>query len=239
MPPLPITALMPNRSMTWAWYGSSRLLVHDPQPQSEAVQTERADPEPGPTPQRLGQVPLQQHVKDIPVGEHVSLTSSPMHPSLDVPAVLKVVDLVVEGQVERAVSAITANQQFVATTYDFRVDRVLFNHEPPMRIPGPGVSALRFTHAGGQVEIDGRVMDAVDLTLRPFPVGAQLILFLKRDTSTQGTFVIVDGPYGAFSVQDGRVRSFLQSDDTMKRLYDGTDLAAFRTLVQAHSRPVR
>jgi hypothetical protein len=154
-----------------------------------------------------------------------------MHPAMDVHDVLALSDLVVVGQVEQASSGVTKNKDFVSTTYSLRVDKVLFNRHPESRVPGAVMSTIQFSHPGGHVMFDSRRINAVDLTLRPFPIGLRLVLFLWRDSATPETFTIVDGPYGAFSADSGRVKSFLEGDKHIKEPYDGTDLLSFETFI--------
>ena len=70
-----------------------------------------------------------------------------------------------------------------------------------------------------------------DQSLPPFSNGTRLILFLERDPLDNQVFRIVNGPYGAFIVQGGRVRSITR-DEAITTLYDDMDEATFRSLVQ-------
>ena len=155
-----------------------------------------------------------------------------MYPSLDLKGVLRLSDIVVEGRIERAASTVTSNQEFVATTYEFHVDRVLFNRQPAARTPGGPISTLQFVHPGGDVMFDGRLVRAADTTLPPFAVGSRLVLFLKRDGAAPGVLTIVSGPYGAFGVENGRIKSFARADTTVTEQFDGKDLSRFETVVQ-------
>jgi hypothetical protein len=176
---------------------------------------------------------VREYVKDTPAGDRVSVTISPQHPSLDIQGLMRFADLVVEGVLDKPVSAVTKDQRFISTTHSMRVTRVFFSRQAGTSVPGPGISTLMVSQLGGQATIDGKVLEESDSTLPLFSPGIRLVLFLKMDSADPGVYQIVGGPYGTFGVQNGRVRSFLQTDKEMKQRYDGVDLDTFQALVRS------
>ena len=182
------------------------------------------------------QVSIRDRVSDIPFGGDLSLTVSPMHPSMDVPALLPLTDVVVEGVVKSAASAITDDEASVATTYEVEVRQVMFSRRGATVTPQPSVSTVRVRGVGGEVNVDGRIVRAIDSSLRPFQVGAHLILFLKEDSSQAGLYQIVDGPYGTFGVAGDRITSHTVTiDQRVGELYEDTEVNLFKSLIQQGS----
>ncbi len=178
----------------------------------------------------LAQERIEDFVRNIPPGKSVSITLSPMYPSRDIPSVVGVADLGVEGEIMSRVSSQAAGPHYVSTRYTVRVENVLFNRASLPKTPTSAISTVSFTREGGKISFEGREINAVDSTLPPFEVGDHLLLLLKRDRG-DGDLVIVGGPYGVFSEQQGSIKSFLRVDTQMKNKYEGLDVATFRGLV--------
>lgn len=184
------------------------------------------------SPSASAQMTVRERLRDVPAGGDLSLTNSPMHPSMEIPTLLGLADLVVEGVIARTTIGLTRDGRSVATTYDLRVEQVLFTRRSGMPVPGPAISSVRFWHTGGQIDVDGLTVRAVDDTLRPFMMSTRLILFLKSDVSENGAYQILDGPYGTFAIEGGKVKSFLPAGSTLGDLYNGADVATFRAAIQ-------
>jgi hypothetical protein len=178
----------------------------------------------------LAQESIEDLIRSVPPGESVSIGFLPQYPSLDLPAVAAFADLVVEGEIVSSVSQQTPGPNYVSTMYMMRVQNVLFDRVP---VPGtltPGMSTIGFTRVGGRISLQGRAIITEDKTLPAFEPGAYLFLFLKRDAK-DGKFVTIGGPYGAFNVQEGLIKSFLPIGMPTRDEYAGLDVATFRTLV--------
>jgi hypothetical protein len=182
----------------------------------------------------LAQEPIENLLRQVPPGEGVSIGYSPMYPSLDLPAVATLADLAVEGEVVSAVSEQTPGPTYVSTTYVLRVTGVLFDRAPLAKTLTPGISTITFVRIGGRISIEGRQVITQDTSLRDFENGEYLFLFLKRDRK-DGSFAMVGGPCGAFSVQvqEGTIRSFQGIGMPLSDKYAGLDAATFRTRVMA------
>jgi hypothetical protein len=178
----------------------------------------------------LAQESIEHLIRSVPPGESVSIGFSPQYPSLDLPAVAALADLGVEGEIVSSVSQQTPGPNYVSTTYMMRVQNVLFDRAPLPSTLTSGMSTISFTRVGGRISLQGREIITQDTTLPAFEPGAYLFLFLKRDAK-DGKFVTIGGPYGAFSVQAGTIKSFLPIGVPTRDEYAGIDVATFRTLV--------
>ena len=178
----------------------------------------------------LAQESIEDLIRSVPPGESVSIGFSPQYPSLDLPATAEYADVGVEGEIVSAVSQQTPGPNYVSTTYTMRVRNVLFDRAPLPSTLTPGTSTISFTRVGGRISLQGRAIITQDTSLPAFEPGAYLFLLLKRDAQ-DGKFVAIGGPYGAFSVQEGAIKSFLPVGMPTRDEYDGLDVATFRTLV--------
>jgi len=158
-----------------------------------------------------------------------------MIPSMDLRTVIGQSDLVVEGIITNATSAVTEDYSFVTTTYAIKVSRVLSAKPVVGSVPSPGVSTVFVTVLGGDANLDGRLVHAVDSSLPLFSVGAHLVICLQRHQGKR-EMSIMYGPFGAFRIDGEQVRSLVKNDETIRDTYDGMGVDAFRSFIQAVAR---
>jgi hypothetical protein len=179
-----------------------------------------------------GQDKLRDRFNELPADEKVSITITSSFPTRDLPSNPNLADLVVEGIVERATSAMTKDERSVQTIYDVVVDQVLFSNQLGTVVPGPGISRVRVTQTGGQIDVGDRTIVVHNNSLPTLSIGSPWILFLgKPKGSTNESYEIVGGPYGTFEVKDGQVNPYAQHDPEIKTKYDGGDVTTFRAYV--------
>jgi len=152
---------------------------------------------------------LLDRVLELPSGEKLNVTVSPMYPAWDLRAVFEDSDIVAEVIIRAASSALSGDLRHVATTYNASVERVFFQRHQGAPLPGVALTTLRVRHFGGDVELAGHVVDVRDTSLPPFQIGADVILFLKQSPADQAAYDIVDGPYGVFTIVGEQVHTFL------------------------------
>jgi hypothetical protein len=102
---------------------------------------------------------------------------------------------------------LSADERFVLTQYE--VAPTHFFKRPGTDKSGPiGNRSVFVTHLGGAVQLDGLEL-ATRVNILPetefFRQGEDVILFLAKDESEPGTFLLEGGPFGALRVKGGMV----------------------------------
>ena len=176
-----------------------------------------------------GQATLRERLLDLPIGEDLSITITGCPPLLDLPGLLNVSDLVVRAVVQSASAGISDDERFIETAYDLRVEEVIFTRMPASSVMTQAMSNVTLRHVGGTLIVDGRTVRTLDNTMGArFQIGTRLILFLAKDSRRPGIYRLVDGPYGTFSIREGKVGSF-----GVPQRYDGLDAENFAALIRA------
>jgi len=109
-------------------------------------------------------------------------------------------DAIVLGTVTGKTSQLMNSRQFVFTDYDFVVDEIYKdNASAPIRVS----QTITVVRPGGAVEIDGRVVRAIDESYEPLLTDNHYLLFLKylpkTDSYDSGL------PRGSFKVKDNKL----------------------------------
>jgi len=171
----------------------------------------------------LAQERTEDLIRDVPPGGSISIGYSPLVPSLELPAVVALSDVAVEGEIVSSVSEQTRAPYYVSTTYVMRVQNVLFDRTPIFKAPTAAMSMISFTRIGGRIWFQGHEIVTIDTTLPAFEPRAHLFVFLKREAD--GEFVNVGGPSGAYGVQDGMIESFWPVGTPINDRYGRVDVA--------------
>lgn len=112
-------------------------------------------------------------------------------------------DLVLLGTVSGKESQLTAEGTFIFTDYEVAAAEVFKNNDAAPVEPG---AAVTVTRPGGAVEVDGRVLRAVDYRDEPLAVGGRYILFLKSIPETGAYRPLYDSRFeDSFLLRDGQV----------------------------------
>lgn len=116
-------------------------------------------------------------------------------------------DIIVRGRVRSVSTRLSADERFVLTQYE--VTPTHFFKGPGTDKGGPISNRnLLVAHPGGAVQFNGLQL-ATRVNIFPetemFHQGEDVILFLAKDESEPGTFLLEGGPFGAFRVKGGVV----------------------------------
>lgn len=102
-------------------------------------------------------------------------------------------DVIVVGTVSGKTSQLMNSRQFVFTEYDFVVNEVLKDNRAAPIVLNQPITVVR---PGGTVEIDGRIVRAVDDSFRPLLTDNSYLLFLKYLPKTKSyDSVILKGSF--------------------------------------------
>lgn len=138
-------------------------------------------------------------------------------------------DAVLIGIVKDRASFITAEGTFVFTDYDLAVEVVLKNNAASLLHPSDQIS---ITRPGGNIQLDGHNIRALDESLGPLVIGSRYLLFLDYIQST--------GAYKAFYSQgsfrvEGNRAAKLTSEQLPADLESGVDVNIFASYIRAAS----
>jgi hypothetical protein len=116
-------------------------------------------------------------------------------------------DIIVRGRVRSLSTRLSADERFGVAQYE--VAPTHFFKRPGTDKSGPiGDRSVLVTHLGGAVQLNGLEL-ATRVNIFPeteiFRQGEDVILFLAKDESEPGTFLLEGGPFGAFRVKGGMV----------------------------------
>ncbi|HXG57334.1 MAG TPA: hypothetical protein VNJ03_18280 [Vicinamibacterales bacterium] len=151
-----------------------------------------------------------------------------MHPTYElltipIQEVVAAGEVVVEGTVHPIRTYLSDDGCQVLTDYAVHVLQVAYGTLPPEAKPGLA-SPLTITTYGGQMTINGiKVVARLD-QLPPFTPAQHLLLILSRKAADPRSYELAKGVYGAFSVENGRVKHLLQSAGSAR--FDDMDKTA-------------
>jgi hypothetical protein len=97
-------------------------------------------------------------------------------------------DAIVAGEVTSKSSQLTEDQDFIFTDYELKVEEVIKNNASDQITPKAEITV---TGPGGKIQINNRIVEAIDLSLPPLIVGERYLLFLKS-TSIAGGYKAVN-----------------------------------------------
>lgn len=109
-------------------------------------------------------------------------------------------DAIVIGVVASKESQLTESETFIFTDYEMAIREVLKDNGAAPINPSDKITVVR---PGGVVEIEGRVVRAVDRTVKPLQIGEQYLLFLKYIPTT-GSYLASSGA-GSFKIENDKV----------------------------------
>jgi hypothetical protein len=140
------------------------------------------------------------NVESLPGTPELSQSGEPAAPSDQLATNAAQSDAVVIGVVSGKTSQLNEAETFVFTDYGLSVIEVLKNNgAAPISRNG----AITVTRPGGAVQIEGRIVRAVDRTAKPLKVGEKYLLFLRYLPET-GAYLASDGP-SSFKLEGGKV----------------------------------
>ena len=97
-------------------------------------------------------------------------------------------DAIVVGEVTSKSSQLIEDQDFIFTDYELKVEEVIKNNASDQITPKAEITV---TGPGGKIQINNRIVEAIDLSLPPLIVGERYLLFLKS-TSIAGGYKAVN-----------------------------------------------
>ncbi len=92
-------------------------------------------------------------------------------------------DAVVVGEVSSKSSQLTEDQDFIFTDYELKVEEVIKNNASDQMTPRGEITV---TGPGGKIQINNRIVEAIDLSFPPLIVGERYLLFLKSTSIADG-----------------------------------------------------
>src|SRR5215475_6770165 len=109
-------------------------------------------------------------------------------------------DAIVMGEVTSKSSQLTEDQDFIFTDYELKVEEVIKNNASYQITPKAEITV---TGPGGKIQLNNRIVEAIDLSFPPLIVGERYLLFLKS-TSVAGGYKAVNKE-SRFHLTDGSV----------------------------------
>jgi hypothetical protein len=136
-------------------------------------------------------------------------------------------DAVLIGVVKDRASFVTAEGTFVFTDYGLAVEQILKNNPASLLHPFDKVSVTR---PGGEIQLNGHSVRAVDQSLAPLAVGGRYLLFLD--------YVPITGSYKAFNSQgsfrvQGSKTTKLTKEQLPSDLESGADVEVLAAFIRA------
>lgn len=136
-------------------------------------------------------------------------------------------DAVVIGVVTDKTSQLNEAETFVFTDYNVNVVEVLKNNAASPISPS---AAITVTRAGGVVQLEGRIIRAVDRTAKPLQVEGKYLLFLRYVPAT-GACLASEGP-NSFKLEGDKVLT-LTEDPRYAGFQRGKDSVSFVNAVRS------
>ncbi len=106
-------------------------------------------------------------------------------------------DAVIIAEIKDRSSQLTENNEFIFTDYTATVTEVLKDNSAASIPPG---SSITLTRPGGKVNINGRIVNALDSSFQPFEISSTYLLILKYvpttgayETVRKGSFLLRGG----------------------------------------------
>jgi len=134
-------------------------------------------------------------------------------------------DAVVIGRAGRSSSQMIESQDFVFTDYGLTIDEVLKDYAADRIIPQ---AEIVVTRPGGRIQIEGKAVEAIDVSLKPLVVGGRYLLFLDRIPST-GAYRAVNS-LGSFALGDQKVTKL--TEQTLRVETEIEDVKSFLVQVR-------
>lgn len=126
-------------------------------------------------------------------------------------------DAVVIGVIKNQSSQLTEDEDFVFTDYDMSVEQILKdNAKAPIQL----TNDLTISRPGGIVQLDNKIVRAIDESLDPLSIGHQYILFLTYIPTT-GAYKAFDSN-GSFQLSNKRIVK-LTKESLPSKLETGND----------------
>ena len=97
-------------------------------------------------------------------------------------------DAIVVGEITSKSSQLTEDQDFIFTDYELKVEEVIKNNASDQITPKAEITV---TGPGGKIQLNNRIVEAIDLSFPPLIVGERYLLFLKS-TSIAGGYKAVN-----------------------------------------------
>ena len=136
-------------------------------------------------------------------------------------------DAVLIGIVKDRASFVTEEGTFVFTDYDLAVEQILKNNPVNLLHPSDKVSVTR---PGGDLQLNGHSVRALDRSLAPLLVGGRYLLFLDYipDTGAYKAF----NSHGSFRIQGNRTAK-LTMEQLPSDLEGGADIEVLAAFIRA------
>ncbi|MEK6301190.1 MAG: hypothetical protein AABO41_10750 [Acidobacteriota bacterium] len=135
-------------------------------------------------------------------------------------------DAVVIGRVKSSSSQMTESEDFVFTDYEVTVDEVLKDYASDRIIPR---TEIVVTRPGGRIQIEGKVVETVDVSFKPLIEGGRHLLFLHRIPTTRAYKAV--SSLGSFELGDQRVSKL--TEQTLRVDREIEDVTSFVIQVRA------
>jgi hypothetical protein len=97
-------------------------------------------------------------------------------------------DAIIVGGVTSKSSQLTEDQDFIFTDYELKVEEVIKNNASDPITP---IAEITVSSPGGKIQLNNRIVEAIDLSFPPLIVGERYLLFLKS-TSIAGGYKAVN-----------------------------------------------
>jgi len=167
------------------------------------------------------------NIESLPGTPELSMSGEVAAPSDRLVTNAAQADAVVIGIVSGKTSQLNEAETFVFTDYNVNIVEVLKNNNASPISPN---NTITVTRAGGAVQLEGRVVRAVDRTAKPLKVGEKYLLFLRYLPAT-GAYLASEGPSG-FKLEGGKVVT-LTEDPSYADFQKGRDVVSFINDVHA------
>ena len=133
-------------------------------------------------------------------------------PITTIPELLSQSDLVMRACIVEARSHLAPDESHVVTDY-VAAPILMIKQKRPLATSRPGeTTEIVVRLAGGRLVENGlEMITTVNLysESESFKVGEEVVVFLDYDTDAR-VYILTGGPFGAFRLQDGRVRAMTQ-----------------------------
>lgn len=140
-------------------------------------------------------------------------------------------ELVVQGVVDQSVSRLASDGTSVETTYQVRVEDVLFSRTAVSPSRMPALSVIEMKQSGGTVVENGQTIQVADATLPRFTLGTRFVLYLQRDADAADVYLGArDARLGA---DDAAGNALVRADLQIRKLHTRLGLPAYVGVIQA------
>lgn len=137
-------------------------------------------------------------------------------------------DVVVVGSVKNKSSQLTEDEDFIFTDFEIVVEQVLKSHSAAPLQPDANITVTR---PGGKMSLDGQLVEAIDLSFKPFEINQRYLLFLKFIPATGGYEAV--NSLGSFQLRGNKV--IKQTEELLRGEYDHKEATSFLSEVRLAS----